>query len=269
MKRIEVNSFAELNSVIGDFKHQWRSNGFNRPLSNFFPNPAVNSEWIEDSALDVLKSDDDCLLLVHHADFVDEIYYVAVSESAIGKAIDELKPYFKRPAIVEQICKGAPLQILTPSRCLMRLSHVGKPLFIGVDTINEIERADTDDAKKVKEILCTEFDSITDRIPSDSDFKRFVDNGDILIIKDSSNIAGFLIYEMAGQSTHLRYWWTNPLYRGKGVGGKLLKEFFRIGQNTSRQYLWVDETNDLALPCYLHYGFSPEGLKDYIQTYIP
>jgi len=268
MKRIEVNSFAELNSLIGDFKHQWRSNGFSRPLSNFFPNPAVNSEWIEDCAIDVFISDDGCLLLVHHTEFVDEIYYVAVSESTIVKAIDKLKSDFNRPVIVEQISKGEPLQILTPSRCLMRLSHVGKPSVIG-NIINEVERADKEGAKKVKEILCAEFDPITDRIPSDSDFKRFVDNGDILVIKDSPNITGFLIYELAGQSIHLRYWWTNPLYRGKGVGGKLLKEFFRIGQNTSRQYLWVDETNDLALPCYLHYGFSPEGLKDYIQTYIP
>ena len=44
--------------------------------------------------------------------------------------------------------------------------------------------------------------------------------------------------------------------------------FFQAGKDTSRQYLWVDKDNDNAIGCYEHYGFSPDGLSDYIQVII-
>lgn len=268
MRKIEINSFAALNSAIGKFKREYHDKGLTRLMSNYFPNPAVHSQWIEDSAFEAWGADDGCLLMVHHAEFVDELYYFAVSETALSRAAEEIKHKTKRPLIVEQITKDSPLPILKPSRCLIRLTHTGQP--VQTDNMDEgIEIAGTEDAREVRRILCTEFDPLTDRIPTEENFRQFAADGNILIIKVSSDIAAFLIYELSGRSIHLRYWWTDPSHRGKGIGGKLLKAFFRTGRDTTRQYLWVDETNDLALPRYEHYGFHAEGLKDYIQIFIP
>lgn len=48
------------------------------------------------------------------------------------------------------------------------------------------------------------------------------------------------------------------------IGSKLFNSFMYEGRNTKRQLLWVITHNINAIKRYVHYGFKPEKLFDYV-----
>ena len=69
---------------------------------------------------------------------------------------------------------------------------------------------------------------------------------------------------MNNTTNYLRYWFTHPNYRDKKIGSKLLRHFFKIGEDTKRQIFWVIQSNENAIKRYRHYGFKEENMFDYV-----
>ena len=88
----------------------------------------------------------------------------------------------------------------------------------------------------------------------------------ISLYEVDGKIAGFIIYDLNGQTSYLRYWFVHPEYRNKKIGSILLNKFFSDNQEAKRQLFWVIQSNENAIKRYKHYGFESENLYDFIMT---
>lgn len=260
-----LTSYSEIQDAIREIRLKARKKG-EKIFSNFFPNPLMQNEWIEQGNLRLYKGTSG-ILLVHHTEFVDEVYFVISNEAELQSMIKSLSEDSRCPLILEQVITNSDdsLSFLEPvDRTLLRYSRTGLPNC--KQPTAALEFATKMDYETLRNIFLTYFDPITDRLPSKNDLLKLIAGNSVLIRKQSGKIIGFLIYELTGISIHLRYWWTSPDYRNQGVGSELLRQFFAMGEDTKRQYLWVDKINDNAIIRYRHYGFEYDGMEDRIKV---
>ena len=92
----------------------------------------------------------------------------------------------------------------------------------------------------------------------------FQNKNSMLVIKDEEKIAGFIIFEIKGFTSYLRYWFVDEKYRNKKVGSQLISKFFDLSGNTKRIIFWVIQSNENAIKRYKHYGFTEENLVDHV-----
>lgn len=263
----EVKDYSQILKGLGLIKNKARESKM-RLLTNFFPEQKSQNQWIEDRRLKIAVSEHS-MILVLADDYADRLFYVSSEAINLTTMIESVHENSAKPIVIEHITNrgGFELDAVSKSRVLLRYSRSGVLQYI-TPKQKSVETAGTDDILRIRKLLLEHFDKITDRIPSISEILSLGSKGGVIEVKENEEIKGFLIYELTGQSIHLRYWWTNPLYRNQGIGSSLMACFFQAGKDTSRQYLWVDKDNDNAIGCYEHYGFSPDGLSDYIQVII-
>lgn len=147
---------------------------------------------------------------------------------------------------------------------LVRMSKITEKINYLEDS--NINCPNKNEVKKVYEYLYEYFDKKTEQLPYLKELQSYANEGHIFIYKKEGYIAGFLIYEMNATTSYLRYWFTHPNYRDKKIGSKLLRHFFKIGENTKRQIFWVIQNNENAIKRYRHYGFKEENMFDYVLT---
>jgi ribosomal protein S18 acetylase RimI-like enzyme len=122
---------------------------------------------------------------------------------------------------------------------------------------------------KVFELLQKYFDPYAEQLPLIEEILFWSQNNNILIYCDDSNeIQGFLIYELKGMTSYLRYWFVHPDYRDKKIGSTLFRKFLGDSSDSKRQIFWVIDSNDNAIKRYEHYGFKKETLMDSIMINI-
>lgn len=273
----QVGSFSELQELLSVWKKE------KLKYSNFFPNQTNNQKWIGEKALFVSEyttSNGKIGLLFHFRKAVCEVYYFATEPISFNNMMSDSKlkaSLIKRcgmPLVVENIVKGTSRQsdTIVPQRVLVRLSHRNKPgeapkIECQDTKVVVLSEFDVDRLVLVKGILNKDFSPLTDRIPDLSELKELAKNGGVVgdFRRDENGnqwCAGFVVFELSGQSIHLRYWWVAKEVRGQRIGASLLSKFFEVGKNTLLQYLWVDITNENAIKRYNHYGFMPDGLQD-------
>jgi ribosomal protein S18 acetylase RimI-like enzyme len=123
-----------------------------------------------------------------------------------------------------------------------------------------------DHMEEINRLLQCYFDPYAEQLPLMEEIQSWIDNNAILIYSDDrKTIQGFVIFELTGQTSYLRYWFVHPDYREKKIGSLLLRNFFYESRDTKRQLFWVIESNDNAIKRYIHYGFKPEELFDIVM----
>ena len=115
-------------------------------------------------------------------------------------------------------------------------------------------------------ILNRYFDPLAEQLPTKDEINNWIKLNHLILIEEKSEILGFVIFDLIGVTSYLRYWFVHPQYRDRKIGSTLLQEYFKISAETKRQLFWVIQTNENAINRYLHYGFHPENLYDYIMT---
>jgi ribosomal protein S18 acetylase RimI-like enzyme len=119
---------------------------------------------------------------------------------------------------------------------------------------------------KIYELLQNYFNHYAEQLPLIEEINSWIANNGILIYSnDYSTIQGFIVFEIIGQTSYLRYWFVHPDHRDKKIGSALLYSFLAEGNNSKRQLFWVIESNDNAIKRYEHYGFKKERLVDFIM----
>jgi ribosomal protein S18 acetylase RimI-like enzyme len=122
------------------------------------------------------------------------------------------------------------------------------------------------DQSRIFDLLQIYFDPYAEQLPLIDEIISWSKNKNILIYSDDNfTIQGFLIYELKGLTSYLRYWFVHPDYRDKKIGSALLRKFLAESSSSKRQLFWVIESNDNAIKRYEHYGFSKETLVDCIM----
>lgn len=261
-----VTDFAELSAIRKELRA-----AFGSVVTNFNVFPAEAKKWIEEGKLLRLDSPR-CVFLLHNAPRVEEVYYFAAATDDVAATAEAMKEGgygTGRPMVLEEVSReeksALPLNgIMTLTR-MSRNTPSERPEDRRPADGVAIEEASEEDIPEIERILLANFNPVAERIPDIAELSRIASSeGKIFVCRSDKAIAGLMICSFEPSAIHLRYWWTAPEVRGKGVGGSLLNEFFKAGADRRRQFLWVDRDNTNAIEKYSHYGFVQESMFDHI-----
>lgn len=148
----------------------------------------------------------------------------------------------------------------------IRLSFVNKGTS-EYEIHTDIGFATEEDVNAVYELFRCTFDDVSDTLATKEELLEFVNKKQIIKISEQREIAGVLLFEDKGVKSYIRMLCVDAPYRNKGIGYELVKEYFNIHrQNTKLFYLWVDADNQSAINLYNHFGYTRDGLVNYIYV---
>ncbi len=253
--------FAEISKIKSN------SNSF---VSNFFPDKDKLAQWINKNKLfsDVFnnsfflyrKEDEFC----HLSFFSTNIHELEHDLKTINTQNETL--IIDVVANMEQageIGKSIAKCNFAPYVSLQRMSVLTSNVIQNQE-FNNVQFSSGQDCESISNILHRHFDKFCEQIPDMDEIKSFHNKNSILVIKDEEKIAGFIIFEIKGFTSYLRYWFVDENYRNKKIGSQLISKFFELSANTKRIIFWVIQSNENAIKRYKHYGFTEENLVDHV-----
>lgn len=149
---------------------------------------------------------------------------------------------------------------------LVRMSRIINGPTVEVSNKAYLSFADKEKAIDVHKLLQNYFDAYAEQLPLLEEINAWAEKNRIIVYSDDTKtLQGFLIYELTGQTSYLRYWFVHPDNREKKIGSTLLRKYFADSQGSKRQLFWVIESNFNAIKRYEHFGFKRETLFDIIM----
>ncbi len=122
-----------------------------------------------------------------------------------------------------------------------------------------------EDVDAILGLLEASFDPLKEQLPSREDVASAVGAGQVLVARSGEALGGLLFFETTGLTSTLRYWLVAPGHRDRGIGAKLMRDYYRRCPAVKRFLLWVIDSNGDAITKYHHYGYSPDGLHDLVM----
>ncbi len=240
-------------------------------ITNFFLSEEKCELLINNKILYVVDLDK-VIFLLHKDSCFYHLYYIAPSLDLLDASLIQLIINFNELVLVvdiignkESIEKIVPVfnsyNFLTYSK-LNRMSRIVN--FESYLDDKRVTYAKIEHGKEISLLLVKYFDRYCEQIPLIEEINSWIDKNRILVILDKEKIIGFVIFEINGATSYLRYWFTHPDFRENKVGSALLRRFFFESRHTKRQLFWVIESNDNAIIRYKHYGFLPEKMFDIV-----
>lgn len=147
---------------------------------------------------------------------------------------------------------------------LVRMSQTNHMAGNGIISNENISFADRLKAKEVNDLLNKYFDPYAEQLPLKEELYKLSDHNRVIVYSEDNEIKGFIIFELSGKTSYLRYWFVHPEYREKKIGSRLLRRYFDESISAKRKLFWVIESNSNAIKRYEHYGFEREDLLDHI-----
>ena len=239
-------------------------------ITNFYWDSNKHPYWLAEGTLKY-EQGEACVLLIHNNSNFSNLYYMATDLDAVATLLSQLD--VEVDLIADIICKGDGEQELATFnsmgfhlyRSLFRMSHAGAMAQVDWEKDDIVKYGMKEDTSIVYRLLLKNFDPLCEQLPSLMEVEDFAKRRQLLVIKDGDNLCGFLIAELTGVTWYLRYWYISPNYRNQGIGAKLLHASLVEGIASKRQLLWVLSDNENAIKRYKHYGFSSEGMYDYVM----
>jgi len=264
-----VSSLDDIQGFIKRIKEQKKEY-----LTNFFLDPARMQLWIKLGIIDFEDFGETIFLIRRNSGFMN-LFFISCGITKLSENLQiflNKYPYElfiadivgKRPSIdtASLIFKKHGFSTYTN---LLRMSRIVTP-----DTSEQVLSLNAfygtrSHADEINNILHKYFDPYAEQLPLMDELMIWIDNHSILIYSDDQKtIQGFVIFDLIGQTSYLRYWFVHPEHREKHIGSVLLRRFFFDSRNTKRQIFWVIESNDNAIKRYLHYGYRPEEMYDIV-----
>jgi hypothetical protein len=264
-----VSSLDDIQGFIKRIKEQKKEY-----LTNFFLDPARMQLWIKLGIIDFEDFGETIFLIRRNSGFMN-LFFISCGITKLSENLQiflNKYPYElfiadivgKRPSIdtASLIFKKHGFSTYTN---LLRMSRIVTP-----DTSEQVLSLNAfygtrSHADEINNILHKYFDPYAEQLPLMDELMLWIDNHSILIYSDDQKtIQGFVIFDLIGQTSYLRYWFVHPEHREKHIGSVLLRRFFFDSRNTKRQIFWVIESNDNAIKRYLHYGYRPEEMYDIV-----
>lgn len=248
------------------------SSGSGRMLTNFFPNSDKLNNWIAHKQIFSDEIMGARFLLRRDGDFF-HLYFCAVDPEHLLRGVQQILISVEGPVVVDLLGTEQELEILSKiyNRCQFQLRAILQRMTkrvlpdeqFTVDT--SVVHGSRQDALRIRQLLLEHFDRFVEQIPTENELLDAADSEQLLVVKNDHRLDGFLFFERTGQMGIVRYWFVDDLYRGGGVGAKLMRTFLAKNDGVNRVVLWVLRTNDQAITKYEHYGFRPDSLIDYVM----
>lgn len=228
--------------------------------------------WIQLDLLFYLTSDESIIFIRKNSSFFN-VYYCTSSIEGLNKLIVSLnKQHCDKIFIFDIIGQHDSLSEtinvfnnhgFSNYTLLNRMSRLNGSVNEYVEN-NSIRIATPTDLINIKTLLFQYFDEYAEQLPLDEELIAWIRKEHILLYVENEQIIGFVIYDIIGITSYLRYWFVHPLHRNKKVGSNLLRRFFYESRTTKRQLFWVIKSNENAIIRYQHYGFIKENLVDFV-----
>ena len=267
---ISVNSIDTIPGIIKKVKDL--SKGY---LTNFFPDAQRIGLWIKADLLTSEEAGETVFICRKNNGFYNQ-FFITCNTQMLARDIELfLLRHPLEEFVVDIIGKGNDIKAVKEVfaaagfhlyTSLVRMSKMNNIDLTGESGFNNIYYADKPKANEVNRLLQTYFDPYAEQLPLIEEIYALADRNEIIIYSDDNQtIQGFLIFELIGFTSYLRYWFVHPDHREKRIGSALLRRFFAEGKETRRQLFWVIESNENAIKRYEHFGFIKESLFDYIM----
>jgi GNAT superfamily N-acetyltransferase len=264
---VRVESVSEIQETIAHIK-----NFKKRYYTNLFPDLIKLDYWVRKGMFFIADFDETSIFFKKNDSFYN-VYYSSTSLENLQKALSDFKEFrsndlFVFDVVGEKSKMTDIVNVFTSNgfhlyTSLVRMSRFVENIHEQIQT-NEIRFANHDDGQVIFRLLFKHFDKYAEQLPSFDDIQKWIIINHVLLYVENNTILGFLIYDIVGVTSYLRYWFVHAEHRDKRVGSKLLKSFFYECRNTKRQHFWVIENNENAVKRYLHYGFKKETIIDYV-----
>ncbi len=264
-KILSFNQIKEASNSIKEHKE-----GF---LTNFFMGEEKCSQLIKSQLIFKVSDEKSIFILSKDQDFYHLCYFSSDKNSLENSLVKLTEKYQETVFVCDLIGKQNQIKIYAELftsggfRYYKTLHRMNRILNINETQFpdTQIRFAQHDHAKELYGLIQKYFDRYSEQLPSPEEINEWISAQRILISMEGEEISGFVVFDIQGLTSILRYWLVLPAYRNKKIGSVLLRRFFYECRNTRRQLLWVLGDNENAIKRYRHYGFETEELCDYIM----
>lgn len=245
-----------------------------RRVSNFFPDEVRVTSWCRREKLLAALVGSTQFLIRRDKGFAN-LYFLASDVARLEADLNVFLSENKEPRLIvdlvgPDVMRGPMQEAFARAgfKKLAELQRMGRKTPAEAPQMSgDIQIAAKSDIPSIQAIFRNHFKAEIEQLPITEELARWVGRGEILVTRDEANsVSGFVIYDLSTASLYLRYWFVDPICRGKGVGSSLMNAMFHRAQNTKRQYFWVLTDNENAIKRYLHYGFNFEPMKDVVMA---
>ena len=116
---------------------------------------------------------------------------------------------------------------------------------------------------RILEFLKSEFDVISERIPTKNECEEYIKNRQILIGKKDGALVGCIIFSVIGKTMLLNHIVVKKEFRSLKIGQELLQKAINLASEANRFILWVKSDNEPAIKLYEKFGYKMENLKNF------
>jgi len=267
----KLAGFKDVQTLINEIRKL--NKGF---LTNYYPDPAKAELWC-DYELFFTESCGGVTFLLRKDDGFYHLYYISTAAFDLYSGLKLLLKQYPETIFSVDVIGNEKEAFkngevfhsagFTPYTKLVRMSRLLTDSGTEVPVRKTgLKEATTGDLNEINRLLHEFFDPLAENLPLLPEIESWINSGQVLVFCGEQRIHGFLIYEIIGYTSYLRYWFVHPEYRELKIGSILIQEFFRRCAKTRRQLFWVISSNENAIKRYRHYGFLPENLIDNIYT---
>ena len=263
----KVTSIEQLQQCIASVRNYRK--GF---ITNFFPDPFRHSLWIEKGELSFGETGESLFLLRENS-FFYSLFYVSTTLEALKSDLALFLVKHQGETLVADVVGNQ--DNVTARQVFLDLGFQQYASLTRMSRINNspetvykknlrIVNGNVADAGVVYELLNQYFDPLAEQLPLLEELEDFAKKGQLIVYKENGEIGGFIIYELQGKTSYLRYWLVHPEFRGKRIGSALFTELLSRSADARRLILWVMDTNHNAVNMYQHFGAEFEMMFNYV-----
>ena len=242
-------------------------------LTNFFSDPVRTRLWLNKDLMRLAEIGETVFLFRKNQGFWN-LYYISSGLASLEKDLDSLgSRYDKETFVVDLVGKEdihAVRAVFLNGRfseytVLYRMSRTVDAPDVRNAGEEHLSYAGATDLAGIFLLFREYFDPMCEQVPLMEELAAWAEKKQILTYSDDkTTIQAFLIYEVTGKTSYLRYWFVHPGHREKKIGSKLIYKFFKESGPATRQLFWVIGSNGNAIKRYEHYGFQKEPFYDHV-----
>jgi GNAT superfamily N-acetyltransferase len=244
--------------------------------TNFFASREQVGIWLERGVLSYTEHAGSLLIYRWDRDLC-RLYHVAAGLPELSAALDSARGSLAPDTALVSELVGVPEEVDSVAQIyrehgyddytsLVRLVRINDgPLSSGSNHPSVVFAEETD-VPALGAFLERVLDPLRDQIPEPEEIRTAAGSRKVLVERLEDSLAGVLFFETTGLTSMLRYWYVDPRFCDRGIGGRLIKTYLGACGAT-RIVLWVVANNTDAIAKYGHYGFQRDKLVDLIMVY--
>jgi RimJ/RimL family protein N-acetyltransferase len=242
--------------------------------TNLYATPEAIGGWIARGSLKLDERLGGLVLLRRDQDFHHLYYAVPDRQTLEALLSDPGAPWREGTVTADLIGRESDLPRLVEAfragdfrrhASLTRMCRMADPAIPDDYQDPEVVNGTLDDAHAVHAFLARLLDRHAEQLPEVDEIRASASSGRLLLVRRGKDLGGILLFDVAGFTSVLRYWFVNDRFRDQGIGARLIKTFFRTCRASKRIVLFVISENLDSIRKYEHYRFRPDGLVDHVM----